>query len=204
MVQPAPRRAAPTGTVSLTGQSGYVAAGPVSLVNGRATVTVPWSRYLGTGNQQLLAQYSGDSNYAPNISLEVRTIVLPATPAITVSADAATVARGAVSTLTVDVRPTISDPELTLPYGNVRFYNSLNGGRPRPVGMAQSLQAGNGNFTTFVLTTTLPQGTNMITVQYLSSPNGQWGPVASAPVTVRVKPGQDGRPAYPASGPSDP
>jgi hypothetical protein len=147
----------------------------VTLVNGGATVTVPWSKYLGTGNQQLLAQYSGDSNYAPNISVEVWTMVLPTMPAITLSADAAQVAPGATSSLTVDVQPTLSDPKLTLPYGLVRFYDSLNGGPPQPMGATQSLQAGNGNFTTFVLATTLPQGTNLITVQYLGSPNGQWG-----------------------------
>jgi hypothetical protein len=187
-VQPAALGGAtPTGTVALTGQSGYIAAGPVTLVNGGATVTVPWSKYLGTGNQQLLAQYSGDSDYAANISVEVWTTVLPATPAITLSADAALVERGATSALTVDVQPTLNDPKLTLPYGLVRFYDSSNGGPPQPVGTMQSLQAGNGNFTTFVLAATLPRGTNVITVQYLGSYNGQWGPASSPPVTVLVK-----------------
>lgn len=181
--------AMPTGAISLIGQFGYVAGGPVPLLNGVATLTVAWSKYLNTGSNQLLAQYSGDSLYAPNISAETRTFVLPAAPAITLSVDASLVSPGAVSTLTADASPTLTDPKLPLPYGFVQFYDSVNGAQPRALDVAESLQAGNGEFTTFVLATTLPRGRNVITVQYLGSPNGQWAAVASAPVTVLVKHG---------------
>ncbi len=181
--------ATPGGTVSLIGQFGYIAAAPVTLVNGRATLTVPWSGYLGAGANQLVAQYSGDSTYAPNISAEMWTIVLPATPAITLSAEASLLSPRTTSRLTVDVLPTLTDPKLTLPYGLVQFYDSVNGAPPLALGLAQSLQAGNGNYTTFILATTLPRGTNVITAQYLGSPNGQWGALTAIPVTVLVTKG---------------
>ncbi len=185
----------PTGTVSLKGQSGYTAAGPITLVNGTATLSVPWSKYLGAGENELLAQYSGDSNYAPSISAEIITTVNPATPTVSLAANASQVWPGTTSDLTVDVQPTLTDPKIALPYGTVQFYDSVNGSAPMPLGSAQSLAQGNGNFTTYVLATTLPTGTNVITVRYLGSFNGEWGPANSSPTMVTVKPG-----AVPASG----
>jgi hypothetical protein len=181
-----------TGTVSLLSQYNDVIAGPVTLENGSASIVVPWSKFLNVGTSELLAEYSGDSNYASSISSEILTTVNPATPSVSLAADSSLVWPGTTSELTVTVQPTLTDPKLTLPFGNVQFYDSVNGAAPQAIGTIHFLTQGNGNFTTYLLAAQLPSGNNVITVQYLGAGNGQWGLATSNSVVVLVKPGNGG------------
>ncbi|ABF39103.1 protease-like protein [Candidatus Koribacter versatilis Ellin345] len=177
--------AALTGTVTLVSMYNSIIAGPVALTNGKASFVVPWSKFLNVGTSELLASYSGDANYAPSASGNIETTVNPATPAITLSADASEVRAGATSELAVIVKPTLSgDSSIVLPFGKVQFYDAVNGRAPQPLGPAYGLTQGNGNFTTFLFATQLPAGHNVITARYLG--NGEWGPAASNPVVVLV------------------
>lgn len=179
-----------TGTVTLVSQYNSIIAGPVALTNGTASVTIPWSKFLNVGTSELLAEYSGDTNYASSISSEILTTVNPATPTVSLAANASQVWPGATSELSVTVQPTLSGgPKLVLPFGEVQFYDSVNGGAPQPLGTVHFLTQGNGNFTTCLIPAQLPTGTNVITVQYLGGGNGEWGPATSNSVVVVVRAG---------------
>jgi Bacterial Ig-like domain (group 3) len=180
----------PTGTVTLTGSYGSSIAGPFPLTSGVATFTVPWPRFFNVGTSRLVARYSGDGTYSAGISSEILTTVAPATPAVSLTAASAIVGTGRLSELTVTVHPTMTDANITLPFGLVQFVDSLNGEPPQPLGSPHPLTQGDGSFTTFVLATTLPEGTNVITAQYLGGGRGEWGPATSTPVTLVVRRGE--------------
>lgn len=175
----------PTGTVTLIGPFGSAIAGPRTLVDGGVTFVVPWSRLISFGTARLLAQYSGDAAYAPSISVEILTTVSPATPAVGLVANAPVVRAGTPSELSVTVQPTLDDPRVSLPFGSVRFVDSVDGSSPRPLGLPQFLVQGNGKFTISVLAVALTEGTHVITAEYLGL--GQWGPATSNPVVVQVE-----------------
>ncbi len=179
----------PAGTVTLTGSYGSAIAGPQNLVDGGATFVVPWSRLINVGTARLLAQYSGDAAYAPSISAEILTTVDPATPAVGLVANAPVVRAGTLSELSVTVQPTLDDPSVSLPFGSVRFLDSVDGSAPQPLGQPQVLVHGNGKFTISVLAVALPEGTHVITAEYLGGAGRQWGPARSNPVVVRVRRG---------------
>ncbi len=180
-------RPVPTGTVKLLGSAGSSVAGPYPLTSGVAEFMVPWSRFINVGTLRLVAQYSGDGNYSPGISSEILTTVDPATPAVSLAAPSTIVRSGSLAELTVTVQPTITGANIRLPFGLVQFLDSIDGQAPQPLGAPHPLTQGNGNFTTFVLATTLPEGTHVVTAQYLGG--SQWGPATSNPVKVVVRRG---------------
>ena len=174
--------AAPTGTVYLSSMNGFGIVDPLSLTNGSATFTVQWNQ---AGAQPVSAVYSGDSNYTPFSSAQLWTRVQPATPTVTLTAAAGTVAAGTQTSLTASVVGQPSNSNLSAPYGQVQFFDSVNGGAMRPMGFAQYLTTGNGGNPIFTLPANLPTGTNVIQVKYLGSQD--WSPSKSNTVTVTVQ-----------------
>jgi hypothetical protein len=174
--------AVPTGTVYLSSMNGSVLAGPSTLVNGGVSFVVPWN-YAGA--EPVSAVYSGDSNYTTYSSAELWTHVLPATPTVTLMAAASTVLAGTQTSLTVAVVGQPSNANLSLPYGQVQFFDSVNGGAVHSIGFPQYLTTGNGGNPIYTLPVDLPTGTNAIQVKYLGS--SDWTQAKSNTVTVSVQ-----------------
>jgi hypothetical protein len=174
--------AVPTGTVYLSSLYGSVLAGPSALVNGGASFVVPW---YYAGPEPVSAVYSGDSNYTAFSSVELWTHVQPATPMVTLMAAASTVPAGTQTSLNVSVIGQPSNANLSLPYGQVQFFDAVNGGVAHSIGFPQYLTTGNGGNPTYTLPTDLPTGTNVIQVKYLGS--SDWTTAKSNTVTVIVQ-----------------
>jgi len=170
----------PTGTVYLSWMNGFPLEDPIALTNGSATLSVQWNQ---AGAQPVSAVYSGDSNYTPFSSAQLWTHVQQATPTVTLTAATATVPGGTQTSLTVSVVGQPSNPNLSLPYGQIQFFDSVNGGAMRAMGFAQYLTTGNGGNPIFTLPANLPTGTNVIQVKYLGSQD--WTPAKSNTVTVQ-------------------
>ena len=174
--------AVPTGTVYLSSMNGSVLAGPSTLVNGGVSFVVPWN-YAGA--EPVSAVYSGDSKYTTYSSAELWTHVLPATPTVTLMAAASTVLAGTQTSLSVAVVGQPSNANLSLPYGQVQFFDSVNGGAVHSIGFPQYLTTGNGGNPIYTLPADLPTGTNAIQVKYLGS--SDWTQAKSNTVTVSVQ-----------------
>lgn len=172
----------PTGTVYLSWMNGFELVDPIALTNGSASFVVSWDQ---AGVQPVSAVYSGDSNYTPFSSAQLWTHVQQATPTATLTAAAATVPAGTQTSLTVSVIGQPSNPNLSLPYGQVQFFDSVNGGAMRAMGFAQYLTTGNGGNPIFTLPANLPRGTNVIQVKYLGSQD--WTQAKSNTVTVMAQ-----------------
>jgi hypothetical protein len=173
---------APTGTVYLSWMNGSVLADPISLTNGRATFVVPWNQ---AGPEPVSAVYSGDSTYTPFSSAQLWTHVQQAIPTVTLATPAATVSAETQTSLTVSVVGQPANPNLSAPYGQVQFFDAVNGGGMRAMGFAQYLTTGNGGNPIFTLPANLPRGTNVIQVKYLGSQD--WTQAKSNTVTVTVQ-----------------
>lgn len=108
-----------TGTVQFT-VFGTTVLGTVALSNGQAQLT---TSSVPAGTPQIIATYSGDSNYVSSSAAVVLTVNQYPT-ATTVTTSNASVAQGSNVTFTANVAPTQSGgPGLT---GSVQFYYSLS------------------------------------------------------------------------------
>lgn len=174
--------AAPTGTVYLSSTNGFGLEDPIALTNGNATFVVQWNQ---AGPEPVSAVYSGDSNYTPFSSAQLWTHVQQATPTVTLTTPAAAVSAGTQTSLTVSVVGQPANSNLSAPYGQVQFFDSVNGGSLHAMGFAQYLTTGNGGNPIFTLPANLPRGTNVIQVTYLGSQD--WTQAKSNTVTVTVQ-----------------
>jgi hypothetical protein len=104
---------------------------------------------------------------------------------VTLTAAAATVPAGRQTSLTVSVVGQPSNPNISAPYGQVQFFDAVNGGPMQAMGFAQYLTTGNGGNPIFTLPANLPRGTNVIHVNYLGSQD--WKATKSNVVTVTVQ-----------------
>ncbi len=95
---------APTGTITLT--SGSFDSGPVTMVSGAASFTIP-ANTLAQGVDYVTANYSGDTNYASGTAQDPVTVTAPIPPGFTATGTAVTVTAGATTgnTSTVTVTP---------------------------------------------------------------------------------------------------
>jgi hypothetical protein len=171
----------PTGTITLVGENGGPFADPVNLSNGAATITLNWTFAKTNG---IVAAYAGDSNYTASDSSFIVTNVRPGTPTVTLLAAANRVDAGTETSLTVSTLGLPSNPAISLPYGAVVFFDSVDGGAERRLGSG-FLTTGNGGNPVFTLPVVLPNGRNLIHVRYLGSPD--WRAVDSKGVQVMVK-----------------
>ncbi len=171
----------PTGTIQLIGENSGPFSNPVSLSNGAATITLTWTFANKNG---IVAAYSGDSNYTASDSSFMVTNVNPGTPTVTLAAAANRVTAGAQTSLTVSAVGLPSNPAVSLPYGEVVFLDSVEGGGERRLGSG-FFTTGNGGNPIFTLPVILPTGHNLIRVRYLGSPD--WRAVDSNKVQVMVK-----------------
>jgi hypothetical protein len=175
----------PTGSVSLSDEYGDALGGPVALTNGSASFTVPW--YF-TGPELIYVSYSGDAKYAAINSVALATtVVRPGTPEVTLDASAVTAALNSSTTLIVNVivppNPNVNSPALE--GGRVEFFDSVNGAPPVLLGAGpEPLTIANGGNGVFVLSATLPRGTNEVTAKFLGTPS--WAVRVSNPVVVDV------------------
>ena len=155
----------PTGTVTLVGENGGPFSDAVNLVNGTAAITLNWTY---TNKNGMVAAYSGDSNYTAQNSNFIVTVVKPATPKVQLAAAAGQVAAGTATSVTVSTIGKPWNQALSLPYGEVVFYDSIDGGAERRIGSG-FLTTGNGGNPIFTLPVTLPKGHNVIHARYLGT-----------------------------------
>lgn len=155
----------PTGTVMLVGENGGPFADPVNLTNGAANITLNWTF---TNKNGIVAAYSGDSNYTAQNSNFIVTVVKPGTPTVTLSAAANKVAAGTATSVTASVVGVPSNPAISVPSGEVIFFDSVDGGLERRLGSG-FLTTGNGGKLIFTLPVVLPKGHNVIHARYLGT-----------------------------------
>jgi hypothetical protein len=168
----------PTGAITLVGENGGPFAPAVNLSNGSATVTLDWSFVV---KDAITAAYSGDSSYSASNSPVIVTTVTQGAPTVTLAASSATVVAGTESSLTVATLGMPSNPNVSVPYGEVIFFDSLDGGAQRRLG-GGFLTTGNGGNPVFTLPVILPPGTHRIYVKYSGSPD--WKAADSNSVTI--------------------
>lgn len=169
----------PTGTITLVGENGGPFADPVTLSNGAATISLNWTFANKNG---MVAAYSGDSNYTASDSSFLVTTVKPGTPTVTLSAAANNVTAGMETSLTVSTIG-LPNPAISLPYGEVVFFDSINGGAERRLGSG-FLTTGNGGNPIFTLPVVLPKGANLIRVRYQGTFDWSAANSNSVPVIV--------------------
>jgi hypothetical protein len=177
-----PRGPVPTGTVSLNSRNGILLAPPTPLSVGTVTFVVPW---YSAGNNPVSASYSGDTTYSPFSSREIWTSVRRATPTVTLTAASSTLPAGTQTSLTVSLLGQPSNPNLTVPFGLVQFFESVDGGPLHAMGFRHSLTTGNGGGAVYSLPVVFSSGTHRIQVNYFGS--SDWSRATSNPVTVTVR-----------------
>jgi hypothetical protein len=150
---------APTGSVYFYDViSGAV--GTATLTNGVASIT---TSSLPGGVYGVLANYSGDVNYAAETAVVTETVnLLPSTTAVTTSTS--TIQQGSSVTFTATVSPMQAGGPT--PSGTVQF-NSSNGS----FGFVIGLTSLNANGQAQIATTSLPVGSDQITAIYLGDSN---------------------------------
>jgi hypothetical protein len=174
--------AVPIGTASLVEENGGVLVSPIPLVNGAASFVVPWNF---AGKSSISAAYSGDANFGPFSSPVIVTTVNRATPNVALTAAASQVPSNTQTSLTVSLIGQPANPNLSAPYGEVQFFDSVNGSAMHALGFPQYLTTGNGGNPIYTLPVVLPSGNNVIRVHYLGSRD--WTGTDSNSVTVLVK-----------------
>jgi large repetitive protein len=181
-----PGKPVPTGTVFLLDELGNTDAGPTNLVNGNASFTLTWN---SAQKINLSAVYSGDANYNPFSSAVVTTTVKQGIPKVILTAAAPLVGENELTSVSVSVIGDPANPNLSLPFGLVQFYDQVNGGSSGLLGSEQFLTVGNGGNPIFTEQVMLPKGVNVVTVRYLGGGfdfADDWAPTTSNPVTIRV------------------
>ncbi len=171
----------PTGTVTLLGENGGPFGDPVSLNNGVATIPLTWTY---TGQNGIVAAYSGDSIYSASSSSLIVTTVRPGTATVTLSVAATEVAAGTQTSLTVSTVGIPSNPNISVPYGEVVFFDSVNGGPKQRLG-GGFLTTGNGGNPIYTLPAVFGTGTHVIQVRYLG--DYDWKAEDSNTVAVVVR-----------------
>jgi len=182
----------PTGTVNLLMDVAYSDGlsfppiAPVTLVNGNATVVVPW---YSAGRFMMIADYSGDSHYSKEDSRAVVTLVQPRAPTVTLSATPSRTAPDLRTELTAIIVGAPNNLNLILPDGPVQFFDSVDGGPETKLGPAQPAIGGTGQFSICVLQVKLAPGTHVLRARYLGLQPGvveDWMAADSKSVTVRI------------------
>ena len=172
--------ALPTGTVTLVGENGGVFDNPVTLSQGTATISLTWN---SASLNALTAAYSGDANYSASNSPVIMTAVAAGSPVVTLAAAAYDTQSGSTSDVTVSTLGLPSNPNVSVPYGEVVFFDSVNGGAERRIGSG-FLTTGNGGNPIFTLPVQLPSGENVIHARYMGT--SDWKATDSNSVAVRV------------------
>jgi hypothetical protein len=182
-----PGKPVPTGTVFLLDELGNTDAGPTNLVNGHASFTLTWN---SAQKINLSAVYSGDANYNPFSSAVVTTTVKQGMPKVILTAAAPSVGKNVLTSVSVSVIGDRANPNLSLPFGLVQFYDQVDGGSSRLLGSEQFLTVGNGGNPIFTEQVMLPKGVNVVTVRYLGGGfdfADDWAATTSNPVMIRVR-----------------
>ena len=158
-----------TETVTFTDQSTSTNYGPFTISN-TGVVTFPINT-LAAGTHNLVAAYSGNTNYAASTSSLLMEVVQPTTTMTTLAQAAPTTLAGEPASFTATVTSTTGG----IPTGNVTFDEGGAG-----IGQATLNAQGVAVFST----TTLAVGTHVITAVYLG--NGSYNTSTSSPVQHTV------------------
>jgi large repetitive protein len=158
-----------TETVTFTDQSTSTNYGPFTISN-TGVVTFPINT-LAAGTHNLVAAYSGNTNYAASTSSLLMEVVQPTTTMTTLAQAAPTTLAGEPASFTATVTSTTGG----IPTGNVTFDEGGAG-----IGQATLNAQGVAVFST----TTLAVGTHAITAVYLG--NGSYNTSTSSPVQHTV------------------
>jgi hypothetical protein len=172
-VNTAPNVPPPTGIVVFS--SGTYTSGPTAIVAGSASVTIP-ANSLAIGNDNLVASYSGDTNYSPTSGSEPVTVSPVPAPGLSVSGTPLAFAPGATTgnTSSITVAPiggftgavTLTAALTTSPSGAVdRPILSFGATSPVTITGAGSQNA------TLTITTTAPTAAS-VTLPH--APGAQW------------------------------
>src|ERR1700733_3070376 len=182
-----PGKPVPTGTVFLLDELGNTDAGPTNLVHGHASFTLTWN---SVQKINLSAVYSGDANYNPFSSAVLTTTVKQGIPKVILTAAAPLVGKNELTSVSFSVIGDPANPNLSLPFGLVQFYDQVDGGSSRLLGSEQFLTVGNGGNPIFTEQVMLPKGVNVVTVRYLGGGfdfADDWAATTSNPVMIRVR-----------------
>jgi len=173
----------PTGQVLIVGNNASV-FGSVILVNGQGNMTTQSDAMTA----QVVAEYQGDSNYAPSTSPAITTKIARMTPPVSLTSTASYVLPGQQTSLNmVVVGYNFGQTGYYRPTGTVQFFTAVNGGPPQAITPPTDLLFGvvqppwNAGASVRV---TLPTGTNVVTATYSGEPN--FNPATTAPVTIVV------------------
>jgi len=173
----------PTGKISLVGPNGLVFADGVPLINGNATVSLTFD---AAGPFEIAASYSGDANYSAFSSGIITTLVSKGTPAVRLTTPVGTITTGMQTSFSVSVIGDPAVPQISIPFGFVQFFDSVNGGPFQALNSPQFLTVGNGGNPIFALAAVLSAGNHVVKGEYLGS--NDWAPTFSNIVNVAVQP----------------
>jgi trimeric autotransporter adhesin len=167
----------PTGTITFTSNLGAIGSAAIS--NGAASLTAN----LGAGTYTVLANYSGDSNFAASSSTG-STITVKATPGINVTSNISNIS-GTLAGTNVIVTATVfaSASSTVAPTGTVTFLDTYNGnviqlgtGSLVPNGPTQSVAT--------YSSTNLPAGAHSVYAVYAGDTN--FNSVTSTPTALSL------------------
>ncbi len=174
----------PTGQVTIA-SDGNIFGGPVTLVNGQASV-IEESPDAGTAH--VYAQYSGDSTYAASTSSSITTTISQITAPMSLTTPASYVLPGQQTTLSATVTGyNYGQFGYYRPQGTVQFFTSVNGGAAQAITAPVSLYLPTVKdpiTAVAIVPVTLPTGTNVVTAVYSGDTN--FNGETSSPVTVVV------------------
>ena len=172
-----PASPAPTGTVTF--KDGATSIGTCTLSSGTCSMTIAT---LAVGTHSLTYSYPGDTNYGAATSNTVSQVVNKSSVTFTISSSANPSTYGSAVTFT----GTVTGINGVQPTGTVTFSDSLSGWTSQNA----TLTVGSGATADFTLTTsTLPAGTNTLTITYNGDPNYQivkgTGSISSSKATTK-------------------
>src|SRR5262249_39251643 len=136
------------------------------------------------GLYTIAATYSGDATFAASGSTPVTVTIPRATPTVVLSSSKTSLKMGERFNLVTNVTDMRSS---TFPEETVQYYDSINGSAAQPLGLPRVLTLGPNHSAVSMIdsySVVLPQGTHVLTVQFLE--NWEFNSVTSAPITVDV------------------
>lgn len=137
---------------------------------------------INAGVNSLTANYTGDSSYNSSVGAMTLTIQQATTTAQS-GATSTSITAGNSDTLAATITTTVSSNFSKSPTGNVQFF--VNGTAfGAPVSVIGGSSGGNSGASASLVTSTLPTGTDNVTVQYLGDVNYKASAVSGATVVT--------------------
>ena len=172
----------PTGLVWFTDNGVILDGGTQHFLNSQGNTATPNGYpYLVPGSHSIAASYNGDASFNSSTSGPANITITKAVTSISVKSASATIASGSAVNLTATVDTT---SEGASPAGIVAFFNGGTQLGTSGLGSVVNPSTGYAQATTNFQATSLPNGANSITAQYMS--DGNYIGSTSAAITVNV------------------